>query len=59
VAVTHVNSDFFQRGSMLGEENMNQANLSVAADRMLLPEQVMVLQYLNGISFLYTFHMTL
>jgi hypothetical protein len=58
VAVTHVNSDFFQRGSMLGEENMNQANLSVAADRML-PEQVMVLQYLNGISFLYTFHMTL
>ncbi|KAL5653555.1 hypothetical protein ACJX0J_039013, partial [Zea mays] len=39
VAVTHVNSDFFQRGSMLGEENMNQANLSVAADRMLLPEQ--------------------
>lgn len=57
--MTHVNSDFFQRGSMLGEENMNHANLSVAADRMLLPEQVMVLQYLDGISFLYTFHMTL
>uniref|UniRef100_A0A804LC77 Zinc finger CCCH domain-containing protein 19 n=1 Tax=Zea mays TaxID=4577 RepID=A0A804LC77_MAIZE len=39
VAVTHVSSDYFQKGSMFGEENVNQANLSAAADWML-PEQV-------------------
>ncbi|KAL5678989.1 hypothetical protein ACJX0J_005374, partial [Zea mays] len=38
VAVTHVSSDYFQKGSMFGEENVNQANLSAAADWML-PEQ--------------------
>jgi hypothetical protein len=56
VAVTHVSSDYFQKGSMLGEENVNQANLSAAADWML-PEQVLVLQYLNVfvIYFLCTF----
>ena len=56
--MTHVNSVFFQRGSMIGEENVNQANLSAVADWML-SDQVMVLQYFNVIYFLYAFHMTL
>jgi hypothetical protein len=56
--VTHVNSELFQRGSMITEENVNQANLSALADWML-SDQVMVLQYFYVIYFLYTFHMTL
>jgi len=47
VAVTHVNSELFQRGSMITEENVNQANLSALADWMLSDQ---VPSILNGMS---------
>jgi hypothetical protein len=50
--VSHGICEFFQTGPMLGEENVKQA-ISGAARDWVLPEQVLLLHYLNGIFFLY------